>query len=155
MFHFAEPSDDPTIDNTRMLEILNQAENEWNEAVRNHAPQQQLTDIIDRARERLHREVWLVDRDMNSPVFKDDEQFPDDIRILDSGNNWERFDRMIWHPVAGQFNTRPEADWYRMHDAVTMDRLTQHGIGALPVHDQGFINRDYDIVRIHDNGLKS
>ena len=154
MFHFAEPSDDPTIDNTRMLEIFNQAENEWNEAVRNHAPQQQLTDIIDRARESLHREVWLVDRDMNSPVFKDDAQFPEDIRILDSGNNWDRFDRRIWHPVVGQFNTRPEADRYRMHDAVTMDRLTQHGIGALPVHDQGFINRDYDIMRIHDNGLK-
>ena len=76
---------------------------------------------------------------MNSPVFKDDVQFPQDILRLDNGNNWERFDRMIWHPVAGRFNTRPEADWYRMHDADTMDRLSQHGIGALSTVKDSFI----------------
>ena len=39
MFHFAEPSDDPTIDNTRMLRIFNEAEHEWKTAVDNDAPQ--------------------------------------------------------------------------------------------------------------------
>ena len=35
-----------------------------------------------------------------------------------------------------------------------MERMNEHGADTRPVNRQGFINRDNDIVRVHDDGLK-
>jgi hypothetical protein len=154
MFHVHDAVDDMTINNTGMLNIFDEAKAAWDEAIRNNATQTRLNEIIQKAREALHKEVWLVDRDMNSPVFRDDVVVPAYIREAEFSNNWDRFNHRIWHPVHGEFRHRPEAPWYRMHDHETMDRMTEHGADTRIVNRHGFINRDYDIVRIHDEGLK-
>ena len=82
-----------------------------------------------------------MDRDMNSPVFKDDPDIPPYIIETEMENNWQRFDR-------------PEAPWYRLNSDRTMDHLSRHGTEKWPVHHRGCINHDYDILRIHDDGLK-
>ena len=152
MYDYTNPVHDHTIDNRGILRIFKQAQRDWKEAVRQDAPVERLNNIIHRAREALHREVWRVDRDMNSPVFKDDPDIPPYIIETEMENNWQRFDPDNWHQ--GILQHRPEAPWYRLNSDRTMDHLTRHGTENWPVHHRGFINHDYDILRIHDDGLK-
>ena len=154
MFHFPNPANTLVIDNTELLRLFNGAKAEWYEAVRQNAPQQRLDEIIRNARDNLHTEVWRMDRDMNSPVFRDVANVPPHILQAEFDTNFERFNPNVWHPEIGRFRDRDEAPWYRMHSRTTMDRLNEHGVDTRPVNRLGFINRDYDIVRIHDDGLK-
>ena len=147
----ANPVYNHTIDNTGLLNKFNQAVHEWNQAVRQDASMERLNNIIQKAREALHREVWRVDRNMNSPVFKDDPAIPPYIIETEMENNWQRFDPAMWHQ--GILQHRPEAPWYRLNSDRTMDHLSRHGTEKWPVHHRGFINHDYDILRIHDNGF--
>jgi hypothetical protein len=152
MIQFPDTSDAMTIDNTRILNIFNRVRAAWDKAVNQNASQERLENIIQKARGALHREVWLADRDMDSPVFRDVADFPAHIRTAEFDTNWGRFVPDIWRE--GIHQNRPEAPWYRMHSERTMDRLAQHGTDNRKVHDRGFINRDYDILKIHDDGLK-
>ena len=141
-----------TIDNTGLLNIFNQAAHEWDQEVRQDASLERLNNIIHRAREALHREVWRVDRNMSSPVFKDDPEIPPYIIETEMENNWRPLNPNTWCDAILQH--RPEARWYRLNSDRTMDHLTRHGTENWPVHHRGFINHDYDILRMHDDGLK-
>ena len=167
---FAHADDDLTIDNTGMMNMFKQAENDWEEAIRQNASQERLTDIRRQARAGLHREVWLMDRDMNSPVFGDGGDWSVSVFQYDFQNNFDRFNPRRWKMRHGDFRARPEAPWYRMHARETLSRLFAHGYnplplrlraspdlghGPLPDHHYEVVDHDYDILRMHVTGRKS
>ena len=121
MFKFPNPVNSLVIDNTGLLRLSNRAQAEWNEAVRENAPQQRLDDIIRNARGDLHTEVWQIDRDMNSPVFRDGAAFPPQTLQAEFNTNSERFNPNSWNAGCGRFRNRDEAPWYRMHSRTTME----------------------------------
>ena len=71
MIQFPDTSDAMTIDNTGMLNIFKPVRTAWDKAISRNASQDRLNTIIQKAREALQKEVWRVDRDMDSPVFSD------------------------------------------------------------------------------------
>ena len=154
MINFPHPVDAMTIHDTRMLNIFNRVRAAGDKAINQNASPERLNNIIQKARGAPHREVWLADRDMNSPVFRDGADVPAHIRQVEFDTTWDRFNIHTWHLHHGRFRDRPEAPWYRMHDADTIERLCEHGVDTRLVNRQGFINRDYDIVKTHDDGLK-
>ena len=130
MYDYTNPVHDHTIDNRGILRIFKQAQRDWKEAVRQDAPVERLNNIIHRAREALHREVWRVDRDMNSPVFKDGPDIPPYIIETEMENSWQRFDPDIWRE--GILQHRLEAPWYGLTSDKTMDHLSRHGTENWP-----------------------
>ena len=119
MYDVTNPVANYKTDNTGLLNMFNQAAHEWDQAVRQDAPIERLNSIIHRAREQLHREVWRVDRDMNSPVFKGDAEIPPYTIQTEMEHIWQLFDPAIWHQ--GILQHRPEAPWYRLNSSRTMD----------------------------------
>ena len=121
MYDFTNPVNEHTIDNRGTLRIVEQARRDWKEAIRQDEPIECSNNIIHRVREQLHREVWRVDRDMNSQVFKDDPDIPPYIIPTEIDNNWRRLDPTTWRE--GVLQHRPEARWYRLNSDRTNGSL--------------------------------
>ena len=63
----------------------------------------------------------------------------------------QRFQRSAWNRISDHI---PEKSWHLKHDPETMDRLYQISAISVPVSDRHTNNYNFNIMRIHDEGLQ-